>query len=342
MTAPAAGPSGSAQASRMEWMDLLRGAAILLVLLWHAPAVPALYGFDMPPWLSAANDALLPFRMPALMFLSGLLLPRSLAKPLPTYLWGKARLLVWPYLIWAGLHMALVGPTAPVWHPNAWMATGYLWFLAFVIYYYLVALPLRRVPSWLVALLMFAASVPVDGLVSERLLYFGGFFFAGAWIARHSTALERVLRQRAALVGAAVVAGAVALVSATSDVAYDARFALGSFAGILAAISVARRFEGVPWAGWLRGIGRNSLVYYVSHYPVMLGVVALSRLADVEHAGVIAFLGLAAAVAVGAALVRLRRARPVVWLFEAPVTPRRPGRPAPGRGPELAPSIGRL
>ena len=29
---------------RMHWMDILRGFAMILVLAWHAPAIPALLG----------------------------------------------------------------------------------------------------------------------------------------------------------------------------------------------------------------------------------------------------------------------------------------------------------
>ena len=74
---------------RIEWMDSLRGIAILLLLFWHAFAIPDLLGTPMPDWLRNINNAFLPFRMPMLMFLSGMLLEKSLRKPLPTYYEGK-------------------------------------------------------------------------------------------------------------------------------------------------------------------------------------------------------------------------------------------------------------
>ena len=71
----------AARKQRYEWMDTLRGSAIVLMLVWHATAIPALVGIPVPTALIAVNDALLPFRMPTLMFLSGLLLPAALRKP---------------------------------------------------------------------------------------------------------------------------------------------------------------------------------------------------------------------------------------------------------------------
>ncbi len=40
-----------ASAGRQTWMDVLRGTAIVLLLLWHAPAIPALIGVEMPEWV---------------------------------------------------------------------------------------------------------------------------------------------------------------------------------------------------------------------------------------------------------------------------------------------------
>lgn len=53
---------------RYEWMDMLRGIAILLVVVWHSIAIPALFDLGMPPVIRSINDFFLPFRMPTLMF----------------------------------------------------------------------------------------------------------------------------------------------------------------------------------------------------------------------------------------------------------------------------------
>ena len=75
--------------ARFAWMDLLRGSAIFMLILYHASAIASLYGRDLPRWLVIFNEFFLPFRMPTLMFLSGMLLSGSLRKPLVQYYWGK-------------------------------------------------------------------------------------------------------------------------------------------------------------------------------------------------------------------------------------------------------------
>ncbi|WNB85058.1 acyltransferase family protein [Cellulomonas sp. ATA003] len=303
-------------------MDLLRGGAILLVLLWHAPAIPALYGYTVPDWVLAANDALLPFRMPALMFLSGLLLPRSLAKPLRDYLTGKVSLLVWPYLLFAGLHMALYGPTGPVWHPYTWIATGYLWFLFNIACYYFAAPMLRWLPAWVVPILAFAAAVPTDGR-TQRFFYFAGFFFAGALVARHHGVLEAALRRRWLVVICGVAAVVLGAVSAVRDVEHQAAWAPLSLAGIVVAIAAAQRLQDAAWTRPVQSVGRASIVYYTSHFPVMIVSLAVCEAVGIDDIGAFAWIGLAAAVAIGALLAHHRTRRPVVWLYEAPFLPRR-------------------
>ncbi len=102
--------------ARLQWMDMLRGSAIVLVMLWHSSAVPVLYGARMPEAVRAVNMFFLPFRMPTLMFLSGLLLPASLRKPLPVYYAGKFAAIGWPYLVFVLLDRLLQGNDNPWWH----------------------------------------------------------------------------------------------------------------------------------------------------------------------------------------------------------------------------------
>lgn len=299
-------------------MDLLRGIAIVLVLAWHAPAIPVLYGYEMPTWLLAANNTLLPFRMPTLMFLSGLLLPRSLGKPLGTYLYGKVRMLVWPYVLWAGLHMVIYGAVAPMYHPRAWIATGYLWFLFFIACYYFLAPFVRWVPAWLLPLAMFVLSVPAPDSLSTRFLYFGGFFFAGNLVAQRPQWLEAALARRWVVAGCTAAAVALGAWSAMADTQYQAQYAVGSLAGILAAIAGARAVEGAAWTVPVQAIGRRSLVYYAAHFPIMIGTLTLLELMGVESLLVIAAANFVVALALCAVLARYREVPPVRWLFEAP------------------------
>lgn len=327
--APAAAPSGvltaGSRGGRMEWMDQLRGAAIVLVLIWHAPAIPVLYGATMPQPLRAANMFFLPYRMPTLMVLSGLLLPASLRKPAPVYYLGKLSALVWPYVLWVTVDRMINGSLLPWWHWRAWFATSYLWFLFFVGVYYFLAPLIRRLPSWLPVVLFAAAAVVLPTSTEERLAYFGVFFFFGQMLARHPAWLERLTRGRILWVfGLVALAFGVASSIWTLQLAYRVEFVLPSLAGIFCAIALARWVgERGRDAAWLNTVGRNSLVYYTSHFPIMTGTMYALYALGVHQILVVAAVDLVVAAALGAALVRLRGRPPVSWLFQSPARPTR-------------------
>lgn len=324
---------------RMEWMDTLRGVAILLMLLWHATAVPRLHGIEIPAALAAVNDALLPFRMPTLMFLSGLLLPRSLSKPLGTYLRGKVALIWWPYLLWVVLFLAMSGTQTPLWHPKLYIAKGYLWYLFFLGVYYAVAPLLRRVPWVVVTVGLLAASFVVDDDVAHRLLYFATFFFLGAWVGeRGDDLVGRVGRSRPAVVVLVVGAGALAVASGVLGLRYLSVTVPLSVAGIVLAVLGARRLPSAA-TGALRFVGRRSIVFYVVHFPVMQLVATGLAAVGAPWWGAVPLL-LAAGVAVSWPLAVHRDHRAVRWLFEMPgVAVRRPAAPRPS-SPER-PAVGR-
>ncbi|OFT62640.1 hypothetical protein HMPREF3159_03780 [Brachybacterium sp. HMSC06H03] len=60
-------------------MDLLRGTAILLVIAHHLRLVQQIWDGGTPWAMVELSEALAPFRMPALLFASGLLLARPAA-----------------------------------------------------------------------------------------------------------------------------------------------------------------------------------------------------------------------------------------------------------------------
>lgn len=309
-------------AHREKWMDSLRGIAILLVLLWHAPAIPALLDIDMPEWLRSANNLLLPFRMPTLMFLSGLLLVKSLNKPLRTYYLGKLQLVAWPYFLFALLHNVSFEAVAPLWHPRAWIANGYLWFLFFILVYYLVAPLLRRVPPGLVPIACFVAALLLPtGQLPQQMFYFAGFFFAGYFAARRELAFERIVANGWIAIAGGLGAVVLGTMSAAGSLKFHAEFALLSLGGIIAAIYLMRRVGDARWTQPLQFMGRTSLVYYTMHFPVM-HVVLLALLAlGVRNPLVIApvLFTVAIAVCTIVAMAYTRSIPPFSWLYKAPL-----------------------
>lgn len=309
--------------TRMTWMDALRGAAILMLLVWHAVAVPQLFGIEMPAAVRAVNAFFLPYRMPALMLLSGMLLTRSLRKPLPEYFAGKFAMIAWPYLLWVVVAKAtfLDVEGMPWWHWRAWYATSYLWFLFFIGVFYLLAPALRRLPPWVpVAAAAVGGALLPTGSTEQRMAFFAVFFFAGAWLTAAREPARLLPSGRVALLLAVpAVAYGVAAVWWTDVVQYAVWGAPCSIAGCLALATAFRHAPKIgPVGRSLRFAGRHSIVFYVSHFPIM-AMVTESVGAHVP-ALALAALNLAAALAVGILFARADHRAPVRWLFRAPDT----------------------
>ena len=67
-------------------MDVLRGASILLVILHHTTQIVAYRIDDVPEFFAFISAFFAPYRMPMLMFLSGLLVAGSLKRSAGEYI----------------------------------------------------------------------------------------------------------------------------------------------------------------------------------------------------------------------------------------------------------------
>lgn len=264
--------------ARLVWMDRLRGAAILAVVVLHAElqAVGATGG--SLPAVHALNMVLGPVRMPLLVALSGILLAPALARPPRRYVVGKLRALAWPYLVWSAIDVAhLQWRLSRTGESLSWSWVAqvahdpptYLWFLAYLLVYYLAALALPASARTVAApcLLALAAYGVLPGDL-ERLAWLGGWFLVGDVVGRaaRSRLVPRV----------------------------------------------------VPGADPLSYVGRSSLVFYASHLTVAILVSDLLVAAGVVSPVAVFAACVAVPLAVGMALVEARRLRVVDALFVAP------------------------
>ena len=110
------------QKSRLQWVDYLRGIAIILIVYSHV-----LFGLrkksdaigPMPEILTQINMIFFSFRMPLFFILSGVFISRSLAKKSVKELVGvKFEKLLYPYLIWAFIQVSLQIIFSPVTNAN--------------------------------------------------------------------------------------------------------------------------------------------------------------------------------------------------------------------------------
>src|SRR5215212_9132282 len=96
------------QKSRLQWIDYLRGIAIILIVYRHVLVGIERGNIPVPSLLINANMIFYSFRMPLFFILSGIFITSSLAKKSLKELIGiKFEKLFYPYLIWCTIQITL-------------------------------------------------------------------------------------------------------------------------------------------------------------------------------------------------------------------------------------------
>lgn len=258
---------------RHHWMDAVRGVAVLLVLIWHAFSIP--YP-TMPAAIEWVGNFLSVYRIPLLLFLSGLLLDQSVAKGAARYVDGKFRRIAWPLVVWSAILLSVGWPGADPSNGWYWLGDGaHLWYLGVLLACYAVGFLTRWVHPvvFLAAGLVLMELVRTDLAYVNNTLWFGLYVFAGATLSRW---LDRWLRLGPVLPSLCLTASlAWAAYSATVNgyvpVAHWRPFVL-SCLGVLAVIWFAAR---LPRARALEWVGQRSITFYVAHVPFIFVTVAL-------------------------------------------------------------------
>ncbi len=307
--------------ARAAWMDVVRGAAVLLILGFHATVFLEQYGdLVAPAWVVDVNTVMTPLRIPLLTLLSGMLLDGSLRKGRRRYFEGKLRNVAWPYLVWVVLWGAASWPVYSV--VGFALGGSYMWFLLYLFSFYCLAWVLRRVPPELVVAVALAASAlaPEGSVDAERWPSLFAVFMAGQLLVVRPVVREWLFGSRWAWPVAALLLALHLGLSLGYD--YGTGSTLFTAAGAIALVRLSRRCAASRVLRPLRFVGRSSLVYYVAHYPLMAAVAVAASTAGVSTAAVLLPTLVVLALAASTALACLKHARPVRWLFSAPGTTR--------------------
>jgi uncharacterized membrane protein YcfT len=286
------------EAGRLGWIDAVRGACVLAVVLFHVTAWHVLT-LDLAPvadrtW-SVVNGYLGSLRMPLLLAVSGLLASRRILQG-----WRspdsaeRAASSYYLYVVWLAVYVAVYAVLGDPRLPHSidgpgeaaaqlvWPQTP-LWYVFALAVYVVVLTSLSRVAPWLVLTGLAVVSVLCqaagwDPGLAAKVPELAFFFAVGVYgrtpLARFAERLDR-RRTAVALIGAAatVAAGPVVPDGVPHAVLVLVRGVAFLLLGV-AVVTLLIRWRPLGRAGsW---IGRRTLPVYVLHAPLLLVMVAVA------------------------------------------------------------------
>lgn len=294
---------------RQQWMDFVRGICILLVIFVHTTVATRDWaGLPFSKGFTVFNEFMDPFRMPLLMFLSGMLLHKSLGKSTGDYMWGKFHLIFWPFLIWSmATYAAESRFTLEYILKTPISAPSVLWYLWFLCAFYLIALFLisYSVPLLPVIAICVIGSAFLPSLLRmDRFAALLAFFLLGHYVS--SRGLAARIWVPTALFGlvAAIVGGVIGVVG--EHIKYDPLFIWVPLGLITFVLWGAAFYKTITISGPFEWIGRNSIVFYVTHFPALVVAARLVSPGAEWNGSVFYVLLFLWAVAVGTVLQLLR------------------------------------
>ncbi len=284
---------GAGRTARLAWLDVARGASMVLVVELHADyALGRVGGSDA--WLHLANQLLVALRLPLFFLVSGLLGAGMVAGPLRDLLRRRVLLYLWLLVLWWWLQTwfevgpgAGLGPAAMLdfFRPADSLAEVFLvgqddrWFLLALALFFMMARLLRGLPVaaqaglaavlGLAGLLLLGSRLGVPAL--DRLYYFPYFALGVLGGARLRGVVPRLGRGPVVLalaLGFVLAGGLLVRLGSRLD---DRAMALLSLVALplgLALAALLARHGGWP-ARTLALVGRNTLAIYILH-PFLL------------------------------------------------------------------------
>ncbi len=296
----ARGATAAAAGSRLDWVDLVKGAAIVLVALFHAGRLTHQAGLVGETWIQV-NQVFSMARMPVFFAASGLFLASVLRRSWGELWHSRLSLLVWPFAVWLllrfGWFWLVPLPSRPSENDahrllaSLWAPANGLWFLHALVLFTVLAKVTVRVPAWVQLGLAGAASAALLGPLTLPWTYperLGSYyvFFVGAGLLgprlRTAVTTARTGTARGSVLVLAALTGAYV---ASPDPVHDLlRLPLGAVS-VAAAFHVAARAQRTAVGQALVRLGRQTLPVYVAHLLVLGGTVSLLLAVEAQVVG---------------------------------------------------------
>ncbi|RZT87921.1 putative membrane protein YcfT [Pseudonocardia sediminis] len=321
--------------TRETWIDVAKGAAIVLVVLRHSQDAVNDHGQGVAAW-NLLNDSLASVRMPLFFLVSGLFAARALQAPLARFGRSKLAHFGWLFALWAGVYVIGYAVWAAVtrqpegawwWATEAAAKDSTPWYLLALAVFFALARAARSLPptaqlatTGAVSALFATETVTTGVWMFDRMGHYAVFFLAGcygsslvrAWVSR--TSWWTVAGVGAAWAGAGVVVAVVGRDGVAGDLVLP-------LLGLPAALALLGRLQHARVVAPLAVLGRNTLPVYVLHFVAVLAVAELT--AGWGGWWPLVAAPLVASAALALALAGARALRPVSWLWVVPVSQRR-------------------
>jgi uncharacterized membrane protein YcfT len=271
-------------ASRIDWVDYAKGICIILVVMMHS-TLGVEKAVGQTGHLHHFIEWATPFRMPDFFLISGLFLARRISAPWRGYLDTKVIHFAYFYILWMTIQFAMKGPGLAmeqgVLAAFGQYALGFvepfgtLWFIYLLAIFFVVTKALKDVPPLMVfiaAALLEMLPLHTGWMVIDEFAARYVYFFAGYWLAQHIFKWAEQLWVRNAFALMALVyiwsvINSYAVISGYSTAPLVGLF-LG-FAGAGAVITTGVLLARTGLAEWLRYLGANSIVLYLSFFLFM-------------------------------------------------------------------------
>lgn len=307
------------QINRVDWVDYAKGFCIILVVMMHSTLGVQKAAGDMG-WLGYVVEFARPFRMPDFFMISGLFLGMVINRPWLRYFDRKVVHFFYFYILWVTIQFAF---KAPVWYAEGATFTellmkysmvfvepfGTLWFIYMLPVFFIATRLLKSVPWWIMfigaailqILPIHLGYLLVDEFASRYVFFIAGFLFAANifsladWIKQNTAIATMGLAVWAIINGLFVFAPVPDFI--TQNVAVKSfadlpiiSLCLGGFGG-LAIITVATLLSQLSWTGFLKYLGRNSIVVYLAFFlPMAISRTILLKFAPFLDIGTVSAL----------------------------------------------------
>ena len=312
--------------SRHAWMDSLRGAAIILVIHYHVTENISKYP-DTPQILIDLTNLIAPLRMPILIFLSGLLVSKSILKGKKEYFSGKMKNILYPFLIWTVIMYALsyakeiyLGDPMETTFLQALtvMPLYHLWFLEFLLIYYIVIYYMKNIQPLIILSSVIFVYFIFYGYGDDRVLSLFCFFTLGYYFGRNLNEISTKIKEMSYI--PIFISTAVAVVFSIFNIKNDlinsnVYYLLSAIFFIPILIKSFMLIENTKLSRFLEFFGVGSLVLYLVHLPVITVVFNILKIAYPGSTLSAYFILMFATVSISVAILYLSRRFKIVSLL---------------------------